>query len=67
MSQEPRDDLEEREEAPRITFRGSSRPKRVYLPWWALAGIGGLVGFAVSQWVGLVAGFILGAAIWKLR
>ena len=43
------------------------RPRRIYLPWWALTAIGGGVGFVMAEWVGLAFGGVLGFFAWKLR
>ncbi len=43
------------------------RPRRIYLPWWALTALGALVGFATASWLGLVVGGVLGFFAWKLR
>ena len=45
----------------------SRRPRKIYLPWWVLTALGGLVGFATASWPGLVIGGLLGFFAWKLR
>jgi hypothetical protein len=61
---DPRDPVERR---PRRSPSRSRRPRRIYLPWWALTALGALVGFATASWPGLVVGGVLGYLAWKLR
>jgi hypothetical protein len=43
------------------------RPKRIYLPWWALTLICAAIGFLVADWFGAVFAGVLGFFAWKLR
>lgn len=73
MTDEPRaqpesgPDAEATERRPRREPSTRGRPRRVYLPWWALTALGALVGFATASWLGLVVGGVLGFFAWKLR
>lgn len=60
-------DVPESERRPRRSPSRRDRPRRVYLPWWALTALGALVGFATASWLGLVVGGVLGFFAWKLR
>jgi len=65
MSSDPDD--ERPDDSSRLTSRRGSSPRRIYLPWPVLTLIGAGVGFAVSGWVGLVFGGVLGYLAWRLR
>lgn len=65
MTPDPRRDDDE--QRPRITFRGSKQPKRIYLGWPVLTVLGAGVGFVMGSWPGLVLGGVLGYLAWRLR